>query len=219
MIERVLEPEVMDDSEEADSYDRMDHSQVNRCFVDDLLAAGPLGRDVLDLGTGTALIPIELCQRQSECRVMASDAAVSMLDLARYHIAVASLEQRIQLHHGDSKALGFDDAMFDTVMSNSLTHHIPEPKQVFAEMVRVCKPGGRLFVRDLCRPNSLAELEALVATYASHESASSQQLLRQSLHAALSLDDVQKLLQQLGVAPETVVMSSDRHWTWSMQKP
>ena len=39
MLPRTLEPEVMDTAEEAADYDAMDHSEVNRVFVDDLLAA------------------------------------------------------------------------------------------------------------------------------------------------------------------------------------
>src|SRR4051812_18377213 len=86
-LDRRLEPEVMESAEEAADYDAMDHSQVNRVFVDDLLAAinrdprseigsqdtsiqptSDLGSltslfDILDLGTGTALIPVELCKR------------------------------------------------------------------------------------------------------------------------------------------------------------
>ena len=38
-LDRILEPEVMDSAEEARDYDAMDHSEVNRRFVDDLLAA------------------------------------------------------------------------------------------------------------------------------------------------------------------------------------
>ena len=36
-MKRILEPEVMDTREEAEAYDTMDHSSVNRLFVDDLL--------------------------------------------------------------------------------------------------------------------------------------------------------------------------------------
>ena len=39
-LERVLEPEVMESHQEAVDYDAMDHSEVNRIFVDDLLADG-----------------------------------------------------------------------------------------------------------------------------------------------------------------------------------
>ena len=72
-IERVLEPEVMDSPQEARDYDRMDHSEVNRVFVDEFLAAAENPQDILDLGTGTAQIPIELCCRCETYRVMAVD--------------------------------------------------------------------------------------------------------------------------------------------------
>lgn len=216
MLERVLEPELMDDPDEAESYNAMDHAEVNRRFVTDLLAVGPLGTDVLDLGTGTALIPIELCQQHPSCRVMASDAATCMLDIARYNIAVAGLEHRVQLHHGDSKQLAFEDDMFDAVISNSLIHHVAEPKQAIEQMIRVCKENGRLFVRDLCRPESLDRVEELVSMYAGKETPYSQQLFRQSLIAALTVDEVRGLVTEFGFAPESVQMTSDRHWTWSV---
>ena len=38
-LSRILEPEIMDSPEEAADYDSMDHAEVNRRFVDDLLAA------------------------------------------------------------------------------------------------------------------------------------------------------------------------------------
>jgi ubiquinone/menaquinone biosynthesis C-methylase UbiE len=196
----------------------MDHAEVNRRFVEELLAGGELGNDILDLGTGTALIPIELCQKHPACRVMASDAATSMLDLARYNVAGSSMELRIQLHHGDSKQLRFEDAMFDGVISNSLIHHVPDPRLVLAEMVRVCKPGGRMFVRDLYRPESLDLVESLVRTYTAKETPYNQQLFRQSLCAALTLAEIQQMVGELGFPPETVQMTSDRHWTWSAVK-
>lgn len=219
MLDRVLEPELMDDPDEAESYDAMDHSEVNRRFVEELLAVGPLGNDVLDLGTGTALIPIELCAQQATCRVMASDAATCMLDVARYNLAVSGNEHRIQLHHGDSKQLGFDDSMFDAVISNSLLHHVAEPRSVMSEMVRVCKLGGRIFVRDLCRPESLERVEEFVTLYTASETPYNQQLFRQSLMAALTLAEIRELVVEQGFAPESVQMTSDRHWTWCAVKP
>ncbi len=217
-MERVLEPEVMDDPEEANLYNDMDHSEVNRRFVEEFLATGDIGNDILDLGTGTALIPIELCRQHPTCRVMASDAAVSMLDLARYNVAIASLDQRIQLHHGDSKSLVFETAMFDAVISNSLIHHLPNPKSAMGEIIRVCRPGGRIFVRDLCRPNDEEQVEEFVKAYTANEPDASQQMFRQSLMAALTLDEVRSLVAEFGYPQETVQMSSDRHWTWSTER-
>ena len=108
-FQRKLEPEVMDTAEDATQYNDMDHSKVNQQFVDELLAflstnenfaarlADDEGEliDVLDVGTGTALIPTTLCDQHSAFRVMAVDMALSMLDLATYNVqarAQASIE-------------------------------------------------------------------------------------------------------------------------------
>lgn len=219
MLPRVLEPEVMDGRQEATEYNEMDHSAVNDRFVSDLIEAGPIGRDVLDLGTGTALIPVALCLRDKESRVMASDASVEMLELARYNIELNHMLDRIQLNRCDAKKLIFPNAYFDTVMSNSLVHHLPTCDAFFAEALRVLRPGGLLFVRDLCRPESDAEVERFVTLYTEGETDYSKQLFRQSLHAALTVSELQQIVEPLGIPGHAVQMSSDRHWTLVYRKP
>lgn len=231
MLPRRLEPEVMDTAEDACDYDRMDHSTVNRAFVDDLLSlcrtAGfderlrdldrPLS--LLDVGTGTALIPIELCSRDVTCRVAAVDLATEMLKLAEQNVARHELDGRISLQRIDAKRMPYSRDSFEAVISNSIVHHIPEPSAVFAEMLRVLRPHGILFVRDLLRPETDAQLEMLVATYAGQENAHSQQLFRDSLHAALTLAEVQDLVGPHGIPASAVTQTSDRHWTLAWQSP
>ena len=213
-LQRVLEPEVMDTLEEAQDYDSMDHREVNQIFVTDLLAAGNIEGDILDLGTGTALIPIELCKRIEDCRILALDLSVNMLDLARYNIEVATMIERIQLAHIDAKELPFEEGDFSVVISNSIIHHIPEPMDSLKEAVRVIAPGGLLFFRDLMRPADEATVQQLVQTYAGEENEHQQKMFDDSLRAALSLEEIRELVQQLGFEPETVQATSDRHWTW-----
>lgn len=225
MLERRLEPEVMDSIEDAHDYDTMDHSAVNRIFVDDFLAfasrngiedrlidhARPL--HFLDVGTGTALIPIELCCRKVACRIIAIDLAAEMLKLADLNVARAGLNELIQTARIDAKRMPYESRSFDGVISNSIVHHIPDPQSVFAEMVRVLSPRGLLFVRDLLRPNSLADVDQLVATYAGQENAHSQQLFRDSLLAALTLEEVRDLAATYGIPATSISQTSDRHWT------
>ncbi|MCA9100462.1 MAG: class I SAM-dependent methyltransferase, partial [Planctomycetales bacterium] len=126
-LDRVLEPEVMDTAAEALAYDRMDHTTVNMAFVDDLIAAAGEANDltnVLDLGTGTALIPIELCRRAPVARVVAVDASAEMLRLGTVNVADAGLTDRIELRLADAKQMPFADGQFSCVMSNSIVHHI-----------------------------------------------------------------------------------------------
>jgi ubiquinone/menaquinone biosynthesis C-methylase UbiE len=219
MLARVLEPEVMDTEEEAREYDLMDHSEVNRLFVGDFLAVHRQGWKLLDVGTGTALIPIELCKQEKRAIVLAVDAAEHMLERAAKNVASEGLVGRIHLECVDAKFLKFDDGAFSGVISNSIVHHIPDPCGVIAEMYRVLANQGTLFVRDLLRPADEATLDRLVATYAGDATDLQRAMFRASLNAALTLDEVCELTSPLGIPDSAVVQTSDRHWTLSYKRP
>ena len=216
MLTRVLEPEVMDTEAEAVDYDAMDHAAVNRVFVDDLLAVRPdAPGPILDVGTGTAQIPIELCRRSPSVSVTAVDAAAAMIDLAARNVSAAGMADRVRPELVNARTLPYPDAHFAVVISNSIVHHIPDPAPVLAEMARVCRPDGVLFVRDLFRPDTETELERLVETYAAGANPHQRKLFADSLRAALTVAEVQALVGRLGFSAGSVRATSDRHWTWT----
>ncbi|WP_438016401.1 class I SAM-dependent methyltransferase [Sorangium sp. So ce315] len=215
---RVLEPEIMDTDEDARAYDSMDHTAVNTAFCDALLSHHPDLAYALDVGTGTCLLPIELCRRVPTARIQAIDLSTSMLALGRAHVEQAGLTDAIALAQVDAKALPEPDETFSAVLSNSIVHHIPEPMAVLREMVRVLRPGGLLFVRDLVRPETEASLASLVATYAANDTAYQRALFDASLRAALSVEEVREMLRPLQIPPECARMTSDRHWTLAFRK-
>ncbi len=226
MLPRVIETEWMDTLEEALDYDAMDHREVNRIFVDDLLetlravamVGGPPGV-ILDLGTGTAQIPIELCRRWSAACVLAVDAARHMLRVGRRNVIAAGLAGRIELEQADAKRLPYPDGAFRFVISNSIVHHIAEPAVALHEAWRVTARGGLIFFRDLFRPADEVILRQLVETYAAGANAHQQQMLADSLRAALSVEEMQQLVAGLGLPPSAVRATSDRHWTLVARKP
>ncbi len=221
LLVRRLEPEVMDSAADAHDYDTMDHSQVNRVFVVDFLAAqrrSMLSADaeILDLGTGTAQIPIELCQRNPAARVVAIDLAEHMLELARKNVVSAGLSGRIRLERVDAKRLPFAEGQFAAVMSNSIIHHIPKPRAALADALRVVqKPNGLIFIRDLARPYDDGQVRHFVDTYAAGCNDHQRQLFDDSLRAALSVEEIRALVADIGGDPHNVQATSDRHWTWS----
>lgn len=226
MLPRTLEPEVMDTAEDAADYDAMDHSGVNQRFVEDWGLAGhrlgiprPGVLRLLDVGTGTALIPIEFLRQHPELSIVAIDLAEEMLKLAQQNVTQAGYADRIELRRRDAKTSLGRDREYSSVVSNSIIHHIPEPLPCMAEMVRVLASGGLLLVRDLYRPVTDREVERLVELYSSDSSTRQQQLFRQSLYAALTIVEVEGLLVQVGIPQECVQMTSDRHWTVAWRKP
>jgi ubiquinone/menaquinone biosynthesis C-methylase UbiE len=218
MISRVLEPEAMDSMADALDYDAMDHAEVNRRFVADLLAFGPPDGPVLDLGTGTALVPIELARQCPEVRIVAVDVSENMLHVAAQNLRRAGLADRITLERIDAKRLPYPDASFATVMSNSIIHHVPNPLDVLGEAWRVAAPGGLVFFRDLARPDDEQTLQQLVEMYTAGANAHQRQLFADSLRAAVTAEELAALVARLGVDPKTVTMTSDRHWTWAVKK-
>jgi ubiquinone/menaquinone biosynthesis C-methylase UbiE len=219
-LHRILEPEVMDTLEEAFEYDSMDHSQVNEVFCNDFFAARNLtdGAQVLDVGTGTAQIPIAMCRRNSGLKITAIDLAESMLTLGNKNIQTARLQDSITLAQVDSKKMPYPDESFDQVISNSIIHHIPNPIECFKEMIRVTKKDGLLFIRDLLRPFSMAELQNIVNLHAGDATPKQKQLFTDSLHASLSLTEVRKMVKLFGFEAFTVIQSSNRHWTFTARK-
>jgi len=219
MLPRVLEAEAMDTLAEAVDYDAMDHSRVNRVFVADLLAESPGPGEILDLGTGTAQIPIELCRQDPRAFVWAIDLADQMLKVARQNVRKARLADRIRLARVDAKRLPYSEGQFAVVMSNSIVHHVRQPRRVIREAWRVLAPGGLAFLRDLLRPDDDRMVRHLVDAYGAGANRHQQQMFEDSLRAALTVEEMGRLVGELGLEQSIVGQTSDRHWTWAARKP
>lgn len=212
-MQRLLEPEVMDTWEEAVDYDAMDFTQVNTAFAERAIALGPASGLVLDAGTGTARIPILICQQCPLWQITGIDLSHNMLLLGARNVEQAGLSQQIALEWLDAKQLPYPDGQFDMVISNSLVHHLPNPLPFFEELQRILKPNGSILIRDLTRPLDAAVMQALVERIGPEYNQHQRKLFRDSLQAALTLDEVQELLLKAGLEKVKVYQSSDLHWT------
>ena len=217
IMKRILEPEVMDTREETEAYDAMDHSEVNTSFVERVIELGACEGHFLDLGTGTADIPILIAQRLSKIHIVAIDLSVNMLKLGGIHIAEAGLVNRIVLDRVDAKSLPYPDQSFDGVISNSIIHHIPDPMPALREMSRTVRRAGLILIRDLMRPETPEAAQTLVDQYAANDTPYQNKLLYDSFRAAFTISEVEVMLAQVNLPNATVVQSSDRHW--SIERP
>lgn len=212
-MQRVLEPEVMDTWEESIAYDAMDFTAVNGAFADRAIALTPESALVLDAGTGTARIPLLLCQQRPHWRVIGIDRSKTMLQIGEANVKQAGLQTQITLADVDAKHLPYPDQYFDGIVSNSLVHHLPEPLPFLQELKRTLKPKGAIVLRDLLRPLGMATVDALVDSIGDRYDAHQRQLFRASLCAALRLDEMRALLDTAGLHDVLLAQSSDRHWT------
>lgn len=115
-------------------------------------AAIESGERVLDIGCGTGTLAVAAARAAPGARVTGLDADAAILARARVKAAREGLE--IGFDEGMSTALPYADASFDLVLSTLFFHHLPDDakRQTAAELVRVLRPGGRLVVGDLGRP-------------------------------------------------------------------
>jgi len=210
VMQRELEPQVMDDPREADAYDAMDHTAPNEAFVDRLIALGAHGR-VIDLGTGPGHVPLMICDRIADAHITGVDLSTRMLELAERRGRASRHTARLTWQLADVKQLPFEDASFDTVCSNTILHHIPEPSALLTEAFRVLRPGGVLLIRDLYRPDTEKRLDELVALHAANDTPEQRRMFRDSLKAALTPAELRDLTQDLGIEGVEVVVDTDRH--------
>jgi len=104
---------------------------------------------VLDIGTGSGLLAIELA-KMKDCSfdIYALDISENMIERARQNARKAGVEDRVKFMVGTAAALPFADNSFDLVVSYASLHHWFEPVKVFDEVGRVVKETGKAFIRD-----------------------------------------------------------------------
>ncbi len=101
---------------------------------------------VLDVGCGVATTAIEVARRYG-CQVSAVDISPLMLDRARRYVQQTKLAERVAIQKGDIQALAFAESSFDRVIAEAVTMFVDRPKAA-RELVRVCRPGGRVWRRN-----------------------------------------------------------------------
>jgi ubiquinone/menaquinone biosynthesis C-methylase UbiE len=193
-------------------YESIDHTAANAAFADRLTAELGFRRGrLLDLGSGAGDILVEICRRAAEAEITAVELSPAMLELAAKKIGRAGFSDRVRLLRADAKATGLPAGSFDFVTCSNFIHHVPEPGAVFLEIARLCRTGGGIFLKDLRRPDTTAELNALAGHWAP-ATPRQRELLADSLHAALRVEEVRAYAEQAGLTGFMLDAAGARHW-------
>ena len=224
-MERICEPELMEDVAQAQAYGAADFSANDQALVErlaQLLGAAGLEQTqgMIDLGCGPGNISFRLVERFPQAQVVGLDGAAAMLDLA---------EQTLGRHPQWRRRLAFRPALlplapalakdlvapfgagFGVVVSNSLLHHLHEPQVLWRTVRQLASPGALVLIRDLRRPASPEALRQLVQRHASSAPELLQRDYGHSLAAAFTLAEVQAQLRQAALPQLEVRELGDRY--------
>lgn len=159
------------------------------CFgMDAVLLSGfvraKAGSRILDMGTGTGIIPILLAAKTEAAHLTGLEIQEESADMARRSVALNGLEKKIAIVTGDIKEAGnlFDAASFDVITCNPPymigQHGLVNPgdakaiarheilctlEDVIGQAAKLLKPGGNFFM--VHRPFRLAEIMVLLRAY------------------------------------------------------
>lgn len=107
----------------------------------------PSPRSILDIGAGTGFVGERLLPllRKGD-RLICADISAQMLQVCREKLLQVRSDITLELLKMENERLDLPDASVDVVTMNSVLHHVPDTALFLAEIERVLRPGGMLFI-------------------------------------------------------------------------
>ncbi|MBX3307507.1 MAG: class I SAM-dependent methyltransferase [Nitrospira sp.] len=212
-MDRIPEPELMDDPKQAEAYARADFEAENQGFIERFKEYFPEFSQgtVLDLGCGPGDICIRFAKFYQACQVIGIDASTPMIQLGEQSVKAAGLADRITLRCERYEEVP-GARIADAVISNSLLHHLPNPLQFWQKIRQLVKPGAPVLVMDLLRPDSPEVAQAIVDQYAANEPDILRRDFYNSLLAAFTEDEIGSQLARMNLTRLLIDVPDDRHW-------
>jgi demethylmenaquinone methyltransferase/2-methoxy-6-polyprenyl-1,4-benzoquinol methylase len=120
----------------------------------------------LDVCTGTGDLALAYARAHPAARILAADFCRPMLAIARDKYRGTAAGRRIGLVEADALELPFPDSTFQIVAVAFGLRNLSDPDRGLREMVRVCRPGGRVAVLEFSTPRTQGVPRPLGTLYA-----------------------------------------------------
>jgi len=124
------------------------------------ISIGPIepGQSVLDHACGAGMDLLLAARRVGPTgKAIGVDMTPAMVSCARAGAELAGLDKIVEVHQGVYEELPLEDESVDIVISNGVVNLAPDKRQVFAEIYRVLKPAGKLYLADVIVQRELTE--------------------------------------------------------------
>ena len=217
-MERIPEPELMDDPEQALAYAQADFSATHGARVEmfrSLMPSHSVSGPVLDLGCGAGDVLFRFARAYPDAHFVGIDGSRPMLTLAQSAIdADPALRDRVRVRYGIIPQCELPQEPWRLIMSHSLLHQLHEP-QVLWQTVASCADsagnGCAVFIADLRRPASEPDARRLGQATSKDGSEILQRDFFNSLCAAFEPDEVRHQLAAAGLRQLRVATHEPHH--------
>jgi SAM-dependent methyltransferase len=214
-MQRVPEPELMDEPVQAAAYAAADFAEAHSRIIavyERFFPRIEVSGAVLDLGCGPGDIGFRFAARYPDCEIFGVDGAAAMIALARQRKAAdAAVGHRVNFIEGMLPGAPIPGLAYAAIISNSLLHHLHDPAVLWDVVTRHAGSGTHIFIADLYRPQSLNEARRLVDAYAADEPGVLRRDFYHSLCAAFEPGEIEMQLADAGLHELSVDVVSDRH--------
>ncbi len=160
------------------------------------------GKLVLDIGSGLGGVDILLVKEHGAREVVGIDVEPQLIEEARALVREAGLEAQVRFDLVEPGPLPFESESFDIVFSKDAMVHIDDKPALFAEVLRVLKPGGAFIAGDWLwgegaenSPAVKAWLAAIPLTFAYTTVPEAEAALRAAGFQGIEVRDVRAELQ------------------------
>ena len=191
-MQRCVEPELMDNLEQALAFHKGSREYGIRGFIDMYKQYVNMteGR-IVDLGCGDGAYLFALAEYFPNLRITGYDGSEPMIQIGRG--VAETISSAVRLRHRSFKDI---DATADCVISTNTLHHVHDP-QVFWDCVK--RVSNKVFVMDLIRPSSTVIARSIVDTLAKDDSIEFRFDYYNSLLAAFSIEELQEQIKGTGL--------------------
>ena len=214
-MQRVVEPELMDDQTQAEAYADANfkeaHARIVQAF--DINFPGvELEGTILDLGCGPGDITFRFAARFPNSSVIGVDGSGVMISLANKRKAAETLlRDRVTFIEGFIPGAPIPQGPYSAIVSNSLLHHLHHPEVLWQTISHYASPRTKIFIVDLFRPMSEEVARQIVDEYSADEPAILQRDFYNSLLAAFEPKETRQQLAEAGLTELEVKEVTDRH--------
>ena len=216
MLERTTEPELMEDVDQVQAYADADWSASHDRLIDQISTHFPgfgFSGTVLNLGCGSGDDSFRFLHKFPKSRMVSIDGSTAMIARAKGDLEAKhpELVERVEFRAAYIPSNEIPKLDYVAIVSNSLLHHFHNPNSFWTVVREHSRSGTSIFVADLRRPQSIANVDDLIATYATDAPEILKTDFRNSLRAAFTASEIVAQLESADLSELEVQEVGDRH--------